>query len=130
MMRASRLQCAVASHTRGCGKPSYNKTVNNNCKSSTPKAIVSSATRALLKPFAPAPASGFAGSERALEHFVVAVLIILVMYSVQEVNVNNINKASWPMVRAALNVNNSSTAAAACSSCTCDDTAHAWAHLK
>jgi hypothetical protein len=120
----------VACHTRGCGKPSYNQTVNNNCKSSTIKAIVSSATKALKKPFAPAPASGFAASEKALEHFVVAVLIILVMYSLQEVDVNNSNKASWPMVRATLDVNNSSTAAAPMQKLHMCCTANAWAHLK
>jgi hypothetical protein len=101
----------VACHTRGCGK-AYNKPMKSEFKPSTIESIVSSATNALKKPFAPAPGSGFAGSERALEHFVMAVLIILVMYSLQEVNVNNSNKASWPMVRAALDVNNSSTAAA------------------
>jgi hypothetical protein len=120
----------VACHTRGCGKPSYNQTVNNNCKSSTIQAIVSSATKALKKPFAPAPASGFAASEKALEHFVVAVLIILVMYSLQEVDVNNSNKASWPMVRATLDVNNSSTAAAPMQKLHMCCTANAWAHLK
>jgi hypothetical protein len=119
MLRASRLQCAVACHTRGCGK-AYNNPLKNDCKPSTIKTIASSATKALLKPFAPAPGSGFACSERALEHFVVAVLIILVMYSIHEVNINNSNKDYWPMVRACLYVNNSSTAAAACSSCTCD----------
>jgi hypothetical protein len=92
----------VACHTRGCGKAAYNKTLKNDCKHASIISIFSSATKVLLKPCAPAPGSDFAASQKALEHFMVAVLVILVCYSLQEVNNNHSNTVFWPKVRATL----------------------------
>jgi hypothetical protein len=81
MMKVSRARCAMAAHNRGCAKGAYKQC---NYKEDTIKALVGSATQALLELCAPAPGSDFAVSHKTHEHFIVAVCIILVCYSLKE----------------------------------------------
>jgi hypothetical protein len=82
MNQVSRPFCAVASHTRGCSRGAHNKPY---IKENAFKNIFASATKAVTKPRAPAPGPHFSVSHETLERFYMAVCIMLVMYSVEEV---------------------------------------------
>jgi hypothetical protein len=92
MMQAPRAFCAVASHTRGSSRGAYNKPKDNKVNS-----VFASATKAVTRPRAPAPGSGFSVtvSHETLGHFTMAVCIMLVMYSVDEVHSSYPIQVAW-----------------------------------
>jgi hypothetical protein len=92
MMQAPRAFSAVASQTRGCSRGAYNKPKDDKMKS-----IFASATKAVKRPRAPAPGPGFSVTVRneTLGHFFMAVCIMLVMYSVEEVHSNYPSQVAW-----------------------------------
>ncbi|KAF6258730.1 hypothetical protein COO60DRAFT_1638950 [Scenedesmus sp. NREL 46B-D3] len=76
----------------GCGKGASTK---NGYRKTVITSLVSSTSQALLKPCVPVKSSDFAVSHKTHEHFLMAVCIILVWYSITEATSSIGNRNSW-----------------------------------
>ncbi|KAF6258732.1 hypothetical protein COO60DRAFT_1638952 [Scenedesmus sp. NREL 46B-D3] len=82
----------MQTRNRGCGKGASTK---NGYRKTVITSPVSSTSQALLKPCVPVKSSDFAVSHKTHEHFLMAVCIILVWYSITEATSSIGNRNSW-----------------------------------